>query len=122
MKVTITDGVALRAIPPFALEAFARKNGWSKAEAYGENGDIYTSPDHMEIILPRTDRLADYASVVSRLIGIWAEARGGDELAVYSELMAKEDAWDVLRGCAPDATGDLSSEAFIRKLRDEWPD
>lgn len=28
--------------------------------------------------------------------------------------------WDDLRGVAPDATGDLSSEAFIRKQRDEW--
>lgn len=30
--------------------------------------------------------------------------------------------WDDLRGVAPDATGDLSSEAFIRKQRDEWGD
>lgn len=28
--------------------------------------------------------------------------------------------WEDLRGRAPDATGDLSSEAFIRKLRDSW--
>ncbi len=28
--------------------------------------------------------------------------------------------WDDLRGRAPDATGSLSSEAFIRELRDAW--
>jgi hypothetical protein len=28
--------------------------------------------------------------------------------------------WDDLRGRAPDATGDLSSEAFVRELRDGW--
>ena len=28
--------------------------------------------------------------------------------------------WDDLRGFAPDATGDLSSEAFIREMRDAW--
>jgi hypothetical protein len=28
--------------------------------------------------------------------------------------------WDDLRGCAPNATGILSSEAFVRELRDEW--
>lgn len=28
--------------------------------------------------------------------------------------------WEDLRGCAPDATGALSSEAFVRKLREEW--
>ncbi len=28
--------------------------------------------------------------------------------------------WDDLRGRAPDATGDMTSEAFIRELRDGW--
>jgi hypothetical protein len=28
--------------------------------------------------------------------------------------------WDDIRGLAPDATGKLSSEAFIRELRDAW--
>lgn len=28
--------------------------------------------------------------------------------------------WEDLRGCAPDATGTLSSEAFVRKIRDSW--
>ena len=31
------------------------------------------------------------------------------------------DLWDKLRGAAPDATGAMSSEEFVRKLRDEWP-
>jgi hypothetical protein len=28
--------------------------------------------------------------------------------------------WEDLRGMAPDATGDMSSEAFVRELRDGW--
>jgi hypothetical protein len=28
--------------------------------------------------------------------------------------------WDDLRGRAPDATGIVSSEAFVRRLRDAW--
>jgi hypothetical protein len=28
--------------------------------------------------------------------------------------------WDDLRGRAPDATGALSSEAFVRELRNAW--
>ncbi len=28
--------------------------------------------------------------------------------------------WDDIRGRAPDATGDMSSEAFVRELRDGW--
>jgi hypothetical protein len=31
-----------------------------------------------------------------------------------------KDAWDEARGIAPDCTGDLSSEAFIRRARDDW--
>jgi hypothetical protein len=30
--------------------------------------------------------------------------------------------WDDVRGIAPNATGDLSSEAFIREQRDSWDD
>ena len=30
--------------------------------------------------------------------------------------------WDDIRGRSPDATGGLSSEAFVRELRDAWPD
>jgi hypothetical protein len=35
---------------------------------------------------------------------------------------AQEGAWPDIRGIAPDATGDLSSEDFVRQMRDEWPD
>ena len=36
-------------------------------------------------------------------------------------FLAKGSDWDSLRGAAPDATGETSSEAFVRKMRDEWP-
>ena len=36
-------------------------------------------------------------------------------------FLAKWSDWDSLRGTAPDATGDTSSEAFVREMRDEWP-
>jgi hypothetical protein len=35
-----------------------------------------------------------------------------------TESMPK-DPWEAALGCAPDATGELSSEDFIRKMRDE---
>lgn len=38
------------------------------------------------------------------------------------EARAKLPDWEDLRGRAPDATGDLSSEDFVRQMRDEWPD
>ena len=36
-------------------------------------------------------------------------------------FLAKGSDLDSLRGTAPDATGETSSEAFVRKMRDEWP-
>lgn len=41
-------------------------------------------------------------------------------LAAVTEHQWTRVDWEDLRGCAPDATGNLSSEAFVRQLRDEW--
>lgn len=95
MKAQILDADALRAISPSALAAFARREGWSKCEAYGGHADVYGGADRQEIILPRTDRLADYASVVSQLIGIFAETINRDEFATYRDLVGSDR--DVVR-------------------------
>lgn len=34
--------------------------------------------------------------------------------------VTKRPGWDDVRGIAPNATGDLSSEAFVRAMRDDW--
>ena len=73
MKARILDTGALRAISPASLAAYARGEGWKKSDAYGRHADIYTARDRPEILLPRTDLLSDYASVVSRLMGIFSE-------------------------------------------------
>lgn len=72
MKATIQDRDALLAVSPAALSAYARFEGWSKTEPYGEFSDVYAADGLPEIILPRTEQLGDYASVVSTLIGIFA--------------------------------------------------
>ena len=43
----------------------------------------------------------------------------GDMLAMEERLNTHTE-WEDLRGCAPDATGVWSSEAFVRRLRDDW--
>lgn len=87
MRVDIRDRDALQAISPDALSAYAKSAGWSKIGSYREYSDIYDAEHLPEIILPRTQRLADYASVVSRLIAIFSEVAGRDELALYRDLM-----------------------------------
>lgn len=95
MKVQILDSDALRAISPAALAAFARGEGWSKIEAYGTHADVYRGTERPEIILPRTDRLGDYASVVSRLISAFSKIIDRDEPATYRDLVGADR--DVVR-------------------------
>ena len=80
MKAQILDAEALRAVTPAALVAFARGEGWTRTETYGAHADVYAASGRPEIILPRTDRLGDYASVVSRLLVEFAKATDQDEL------------------------------------------
>ncbi len=104
MKAEILDADALRGISPGALAAFARGEGWMKTETYGAHADVYTAPGKPEIILPRTVRLGDYATVVSKLIGVFAALNDRDELATYRDLVGADR--DVVRVRALGGEGD----------------
>ena len=95
MRVDIRDASALQAISPAALSAYARSAGWRKIEDYGTHSDVYAAEEKPEVILPRTERLGDYASVVSRLISIFAKAADRDELSLYRDLVTADR--DVVR-------------------------
>jgi hypothetical protein len=95
MKTQIVDAEALRAITPAAISAFARAEGWIRVEPFGQHSDVYGSKSGAEIILPRTDRLGDYPTVVSDLISIFANATERDELSVYRDLTGADR--DVIR-------------------------
>lgn len=95
MRVDIRDAGALRAVSPAALSAYARSAGWRKIEDYRAHSDVYAAEEMPEVILPRTRRLGDYASVVARLITTFAHAAGRDELSLYQDLMTADR--DVLR-------------------------
>ena len=95
MKATIEDRDALLAVSPAALSAYARSEGWAKAEPYGDYSDVYAADGLPEIILPRTEHLGDYANVVSTVLGIFARTAGVDELALYRDLVNADR--DVIR-------------------------
>ena len=95
MQVGIRDRDALLAITPAALSAYARSAGWNRQEPYRVNSDVYVGEDRPEIIVPRTERLGDYASVVATLIETFASIAGQDELAVYRSLVTADR--DVVR-------------------------
>ena len=87
MRVDIRDRDALQAVSPEGLAAYAKGAGWAKVESYGAHSDVYAAEQLPEIILPRTQLLGDYASVVARLIEIFAEVSERDELALYRDLV-----------------------------------
>ena len=106
MNAIISDPNALRAVTPTALSAYARAAGWGKAEPYGDYSDVYAGPSLPEIIIPRTQRLGDYALVVAQLIGVFARVAEVSETTIYHDLIITDR--DVIRARAPDDAGDGS--------------
>ena len=105
MRATILDTETLKAVSPAALSAYARAEGWIKDEPYGDHSDVYVAHGRPEIILPRSQRLGDYASVVSRLVEIFADAAETDELSMYRNLVTVDrDVVRVRAGEASDGT------------------
>jgi len=89
-----------------ALSAYARAAGWAKVETYGEHSDVYAGQSLPEIIIPRTHQLGDYASVVSRLIGIFARVAEVGEATLYNDPITADR--DVIRERVSDGAGDGS--------------
>ena len=105
MRVDIRDNDALQAVSPDALAAYARAAGWAKVESYGKYSDVYAAKGLPEIILPRTQRLGDYASVVAQLIKIFTRVAERDELALYRDLVnANRDVVRVRAGGGDDGS------------------
>lgn len=95
MQVTIHDREALKAVSPAALAAYARSAGWQRGEIYRIHSSVYAGHDRPEIIVPQTDHLGDYATVVSQLIEVFAQVADQDELTIYRSLVTGDR--DVVR-------------------------
>lgn len=114
MRVSIQDRKALRAVSPGALSAYARTAGWSLDEPYRARSDVYIGEGLPEIIVPRTEHLGDYASVVAALIETFAEVAERDELTVYRSLLtADRDVVRVRAGESEDGSVALSDGADL---------
>ena len=95
MKLSIHDRDALLAVSPAALSAYARVAGWHRLEPYGVHSDVYEGAGLPEIVIPRTEHLGDYASVVATLVEIFAEVAEQDVLTTYRDLVTADR--DVIR-------------------------
>ena len=87
MKARILDKKALVAVRPEALSAYARAHGWKKDDRFGRYSHVYVRDGAPEIIVPGVQRLGDYASVVLRLVEIFAEVSKTDEISLYRGLL-----------------------------------
>ncbi len=96
----------LNAVSPVALSSYARYLGWIKSEQYGDHSDVYTSEEFPEIIIPRTQNLADYPSVVFRLMEMISSASEIDIPSLYREIVTADR--DVLRLRVGDSSSDGS--------------
>ena len=95
MEISIRDRNALLAVSPAALSAYARASGWKRQDPYRVHSDVYVGEARPEIIVPRTERLGDYASVVAMLIDTFADVAEEDALTVYRDLVTADR--DVVR-------------------------
>jgi hypothetical protein len=114
MKAHILDAEALCAISPAAIAAFARSENWFKVEGYGAHADVYAGSNRPEIIVPRTDLVADYASAVSRLIEVFATYTDTDELAVYRDLVGADRDVVRVRVLGTETDGSVALDAGVR--------
>lgn len=86
------------------------------------------SKEHLKQIIEKIQRLKDQQKEISEEIkDIFKESKSaGFDNKIVKKLIPKRSKryrlpdWKDLLGIAPEATGGLSSEEFIRNLRNEW--
>ena len=111
MKLSIHDKDALLAVSPAALSAYARVAGWRRQEPYRVHSDVYEGTGLPEIIIPRTEHLGDYASVVATLVETFAEVAEQDALVTYRDLVTADRDVIRIRAIDRDHSGSLPVSA-----------
>ena len=110
MTTNLRDREVLLAVSPLALSAYARVAGWSRSESFGDYSDVYVGSGLPEIIIPRTQRLGDYAQVVAHLISIFAQVADVNEVILYNDLVVADRDVTRVRVNDSDVNGSISLE------------
>ena len=112
MTNTFVDHDALRAVSPSALAAYANAAGWELTESFGDHSNVYVHRGEPEIVVPRTQRIADYTSVVAQLIDIFASAAKVSPVSLYRDISIADR--DVIRVRASESVdGHISTNAGV---------
>ena len=104
MTALLLQEASFRAVSPAALSGYVRSLKWVKDRPYRDVSDVYVGEGLPDIIVPRTQRIADYGFVVGRLIEEFSRVVGADPRAVYHDLVNADR--DVIRVRVPDANED----------------
>jgi hypothetical protein len=105
-RAHIEDAEMLHGVAPASLREYLVSQGWRRIEAFGDHSDVYANEDGVEVILPGTTSLADYARAVSDVIARLARTEGRDELQIFRDVSTSGH--DVIRVRAPEAEVDGS--------------
>ena len=103
MTTLLLQEASFRAVSPAALSGYVRSLSWVKNRPYRDVSDVYVGEGLPEIIVPRTQRIDDYAFVVGRLIEEFSKVADTDPLIIYQDLVNADR--DVIRVRVPEADG-----------------
>ena len=95
MTTLLLQEASFRAVSPAALGGYVRSLNWVKQRPYRDVSDVYVGQGLPEIIVPRTQRIDDYAFVVGRLVQLFSKVAGTDPKIIYNELVNADR--DVIR-------------------------
>ena len=104
MTTSLLQEASFIAVSPAALGGYVRSLNWVKIRPYRDVSDVYVGEGLPEIIVPRTQRVDDYAFVVGRLIEAFSKVVDTDPLTVFHDLVNADR--DVIRVKVPDADED----------------
>ena len=104
MTTLLLQEASFMAVSPAALGGYVRSLNWVKDRPYRGMSDIYVGEGLPDIIVPRTQRVADYGFVVGRLIEEFSRVVDADPRVVYHDLVNADR--DVIRVRVPDADED----------------
>ena len=104
MTTLLLREASFRAISPAALSGYVRALNWVRNRPYRDVSDVYVGEGLPDIVVPRTQRIDDYAFVVGRLIDAFSKVADTDPIIVYHELVNADR--DVIRVRVPEADED----------------
>lgn len=113
MNAMKLDPKALQAITPSALSAYARSSGWTSVRPIGDFSNLFAGESHPEILVPNTNAVDDYASVVANLIEIFAEHQRRPLYELYRELIDADNDVVRVRALGDTEDGSISIEAGV---------